>query len=433
MKRISILVFLVILALPLCAYAYEYTDTHNLMQVEIPEEENTYYSTPEDNNLFADLSEKLAKDNRDIRFFVASYTPSDELIYSIAATAVPFQAKNAEEAEGALSLTDITTLSAEDKQSVIATATEPLENVYTFSQPETAELGGVPALKVTGTAESAYQCDVYVTSNTYNIVVTEVQYNPTVETPGKTTVEDQLNAISFGLAPETLSTEPQQVTLATAEPVEIPTTESQPTAIGTVSPASTSGSGSNFFTQIGETLAFSYQNDPNFVLYTAISLAVLAVVIFLILFARYKYAQSHHKDTPEEEPADAATTVVDTLVESDIIAPPELPQPVMEQLSPVDETLPDEPNEPLQESTAPKEDIEVRELEKEFKEDISRYTQQPGREVNDISRNTLGGYNPVDADMQNLTPPPAAATPRSKQDWKTTGSRVDRYKKKRKK
>lgn len=488
-KFMMIALALLVLLIPATALAAAYYDSENLIYMDIDASGNTYFYTPGETNLFADLSEKLEKEQKDIRFFVTSFTDSNDLAYSIMVVATPVDGEPATEtadaaeaepdedasaepttaptppAAGPAALGDITALPEDEKAAVIEMAIADEAEAYTFSDPMDTTLGGQPAILISGAGvDSAYRCNIYITANSNNYIVTSMIYTDSANNVNFEAASAQLNTIQFAEEEPTASPEPIE-TAATPSPItesaeETPTSTAVVVDTAETPPPETD----SFFQNISNSLSFAYRNDPNFVFYAASMLALLAVVIFLILFARYKYVNRKKQEAEAQEtPAYRRLEPVDEpeVMSGDTDGTPVIPKDDDNSedsaIADADKTTPETGIQPehappvpdTQESatasapatTEPESDFEeiidrinkedlTMKRDQDFTEDISKYTRQPGIDVNDISKNTMGGYRVNDELTKDIADNGQPASSRSVPDWKTTGSRVERHRKK---
>ncbi len=452
MKKFACILLVIAIALtPVCVFAAEYFDPQNLLSIQYddPSADNGlyYYISESDNNLFGDIAEQLEAEQKDVRFFISQYDSDGAFLYQIMIWSMPFSTVEGIDQN---SLTDdITQVPAAQATAIMEAALAGKIDPDTDITPEFSTFAIRPALfyESAGTENAPFLADVFVTMGNGTFIVANVQYPIENGAAGQTAAYDQLQKMIFS---DAAPAEPADPTAAPSEqpeaqPTEAPT-EQQP--IPTVEPTP-QPTQSGFFAGVIGSINSAFHNDPNFVWYAVGLLAILVVVIIILVVARKRAKKSkpkHRKDIvfePDENPLTGETGKIPLPPE------PKKPDPDSEMIDEAlleqaheeparegiqEEDVPDTQNEPepnVQEISGEEDKEQMDKFDKDFAEDISKYTRQPGMEVNDISRNTMGGYTDDggiseainEQARKDSAPEQSGSTP---PDWKAGGSRMER-------
>jgi len=453
-KLTCALVAIIAVMVPFCAFAAEYHDPDGsfTVQYEDPREGGGlyYYISESDNNLFGDISEQLEAEQKDISFFISQYDGNKDFQYQIMLWSLPAASIEGLAAENIPA--DITQLGGEDAVSVMEKALEGKISDDTALSPAPTELGGHPAIYVEGVGaeNTPFLNDTFITNGNNGFIVANVSYMRDGGEAGKSAAYEQLGRIVFDdVAAAAVSPLPSEDTTAPTAAVTV-----YPEA--TVSPQPTpEPQKENFLGGVFSSVSSAFDNDPNFIWYCAGLLAVLIVIIIVLVIVRKrsKKGRRHRKDIilePEENDLRGETSKISVIRD----APYEEEASGKVQRTPLKADRQsaihggDDPHaypggeHEKSKSTgsqyggiSEEEDEGMNEQEKDFAEDISKYTRQPGSEVNDISRNTMGGYTDdggiseaIGGQLKQDNEPAKTES----RDWRAGGSRMERRRKTRK-
>lgn len=424
---LSLILAVLLLVLPLSdALALEYTDEENLIRIQIPEDEDTLYYTPEDANLFEDLLEQVESSGRDVRLLIRRYSPEGVLVYTLEVVAYPLEslreAATASEASAAqdpavdaqallrpespsrraAEVTDILQASAQTREEAAQLIRSTFAGRFSYSEPHESQLRGVPALEVEGTglADTSwadYDCRIYLITNDVRLLVVSLVYRRSDDQAAKRETDTVLATMLLGAA------EPEATSAASQE-TEKPET-------GSPSQTAAVSSAENIATVDPGNIRKVFTDHPNLLYYL---LAAAAAIIVIIALALHRRTAKKQKEWILED-EDAAWGEVQP-------APVRMPEQtkVLNRTRRTEESHMGASNQP---------DYSVRQ-DPDYTEDISRYTQQPGPEVNDVSRFTHG-YDEDDelsTELRALQDESFAYKPPAKIE--PVGSRIERNRRK---
>ncbi|MEA4854586.1 MAG: hypothetical protein VB082_10005 [Christensenella sp.] len=438
-KIICIVAVIVLLCVPVAAFAAVYQDPAADFTVEIPEKENVYYYTASETNMTDDLLKAIQSKMEGLCFMVTAYGTDQSLSYSLdmkkspvspgaalpvttqvaaasPATAASPAASAAPSASATVGVADLSSFSEEQMTQLVENEKAGYGADYAFDPYSVGSINGKTALVLTGhqAQDNGYTTKIYMLAQNDELFVITALYKNDAANTYLNEVTGVLHSLQF----------------STGNPAaEFVTPTPEPTAsIAPEATPATSGIGatiSGFFHKIGVKIQNSYQNDPNFVYYAAGCITIIAGIIIAVVLI-----SSRHKHKDEEETDE----------------PPQPDSPAPEG---GDSPQPDSPMA-------------------QYQEDISRYTQQPkGYDMSDISRytqqpvglrepgNSKQAYSPEDisrytqnpqgydaADISRYVHTPSensetlpediTSSPQEKKPSSTpkVGSRMDRYKKK---
>ena len=160
-KNVFILVLVILLAIPLSAYARTYVDETGGFSIEIPEDANTYYYTPTDTNMTGTLLQSAQSGSEMTKLLIGSYNDENVLGYSLKIEVTPRVAEQEDP------------LTAE-----LTTIREAQAEEYTFSEITDMEIGGKAAKLLEGpsTKDPSYSTRVVALENEGNVIVETVIY-----------------------------------------------------------------------------------------------------------------------------------------------------------------------------------------------------------------------------------------------------------------
>ncbi len=160
-KNVFILVLVILLSIPLSAYAKTYVDEAGGFSIEIPEDANTYYYTPTDTNMTGTLLQSAQSGSQMTKLLIGSYNEENVLGYSLKIEVTPLPAET--DAPATAELTAIRETQAEE---------------YTFSDIADMEIGGKAAklLEGSSTRDSSYSTRIIALENGGNVIVETVIY-----------------------------------------------------------------------------------------------------------------------------------------------------------------------------------------------------------------------------------------------------------------
>lgn len=448
------------------AYAAVYSDDDNDISIDIIYGEGVYYYTPEKNNLFNDLSQKVSSDERDVRFYVTKYNPDNSQPYAFLVTAQPLNTADSADAD----VFDITTFADSDKAVIVAEALSEHTADFNFTDPVDSNLGDMNALLIKGVNKDDPEdiLDVYIASNGTNYIITEAQYFTSTDT---TDINSLINSVQFSeeltgrvragdvaAAPEQASS-PSPAPTVIADITSITEEGEQPLTDSGSAAAAAAGGAGGFFSNIGNSIANAYKNDPFFIWYIIGAAAILVIIIVLTITAKKRHAKEKRFETQFEVEEDL-TVLEDISItpHSKDEAPKSEPRLIMSDFEAEEESAPrkivhmmddtimynyrgEKPDATKTEETKSdriEEQIEIEDEEEEadmssvadFEKDISKYTQQPGRDVNDISKNTVNAYDGEGLSEEIEKTRILGKSSEDVPSWKTQGTRMSRHKKK---
>ncbi|MEA5004238.1 MAG: hypothetical protein VB081_12150 [Christensenella sp.] len=400
MKKIAILIALVmILMVPVCAFALPYSDPAGDFSIEIPEEAGTYYYTPGGTNMSPELLESIKDKDDSLALLIASYaTQTDNaLSYSLDITETPLAVSGASGAaatptedpaasapvEGALSVTDFSMLNDEQIAAIVAQKQAEYGEDYVFDPHTVEQLNGKTAIVLTGrlAEDNGYTTKIYmIAQNNTNFSITSLYKNDEADTFLNQAMVP-LNSLQFTSAAAVASPSVEPTPVPTPQPTAAVVVTPEPMPTPTPEPTGFAAIGA-FFSNLGNNIQNAYYNDPNFVFYVLGAAVIIAVVIIVILLLKSR--SKKNKGGKGNKPSLPDDNVGST------------PDPVPE---------------------APKTSAE--DFNDRYQADISRYTQQPnGYDLSDVSRYTqqpeghqaqdnatqAGGYNPSDISRYTQQP-----------------------------
>lgn len=263
---------------PTVADAFVYTDTENQLRLYIPENEHTYFYTPEGTNLFEDLLEQLQNSGQNVRVLVRTYSDTDALGYSLQINSDPLPGTAPPQGnapEGTI-YRDASLMPPGERDAAAQSVRNAYGSRFSFSEPRTSVWNGLPAIEMDGTgvadtAWSQYDCKAYIIATQDHLfTVTLILENSGLY---RNAALNMLDAVAVG--PEALSepapeqeTAPERTAETTPEPTVSETRTVPPTQIS--SPSSSLA-------------AFSAARP---LILAAASAAAAVIVILLIVGAR---------------------------------------------------------------------------------------------------------------------------------------------------
>ncbi len=297
------------------AFASPYTDDANKFVVDIPEETNLYYYTPEGSNMSEELLNTVNPDNQDVRFSLCAYTDSKELAYSIKMTAAALStlfsdtqgtvspadpAASVLPAATGLETVEIGSLTEEQIATIInATKTEYGAD-YSFGDASFGNLGNKKALVLQGNLSGGIVNTTkiyFVVNNGILYTVTAIYKNDDQNTHFNSAAAI-LNTLQFGTdsVPAAVTVQP-----ATPSPSPSATVPAASQTMETVQPEAT-----GFFNQLGANLQNMYLNDPNFLYYIICIMVLIALLIILIILLKSGIRKKRNALSSEAEPEKTA-------------------------------------------------------------------------------------------------------------------------------
>lgn len=417
MRRILIwIVSLVLLLFPMCrAAAREYADAEDLLVLEIPNDDSILYYADEDAQVPDDMQELAVSSGLDARLLLRSYTPQDTLGYTLDVFTCPLasleptsaeRAPGMEHAAAARSFTDITA-DRNLSDAAIALARSMYEDRFRLASARSGSFAGVPDLEIQGTGLqdsqwAGYSCRILLLTNDERLLVIAAVYQDSEDLAMQSAAEKVLDGISLG------ETEAEPA-LSVTEQTTVPTAASpaQTVRVTASFEATAPPTASTGWLQTWRSL---WDQHPNLPFYLLLGAAVLLLIIGLVVYIRAARKQRW------------------TLVDDDDIR--------IEMHSP-------DTRRSRRQGTRKnrlKEEIMVASdrpagngrREYDYTEDISRYTQQPSADVNDVSRYTHGydDQDSLSSELQALQDEPLEPKPIK---IPSVGSRVERNRRKKRK
>lgn len=409
------------------ALALAYTDEENLIQIEIPEDEDTLYYTPDASNLFEDLLEQVENSGRDLRLLIRRYTPEGVLAYTIEAVAYPLETLAAAAADpmpapedpavdprslirpgAAAAITDITQASDDVRGPASQLVRSTFAARFNYSEPHESSLRGVPALLVEGTglADTSwadYDCEVYLVTNDLRLLVISLVYRRSEDQQVKKEADALLTTLRLG------DTEPEP-TPSPSKEMETPAASASPEDNVPASAAPTTETTPGLLAGIRKI----FDDNPNLLYYLLAASALLILLIALIVHHRaVKKRKAWAAEDEETAWGEVNTAGYEEQEKTKVLTRRRRTE-----------------EENMGASDQP---INSRRQTPDYTEDISRYTQQPGPEVNDVSRFTHGYDEDDDLsdELRALQDESFAYKPPTK--IQSVGSRVERNRRKKKK
>lgn len=412
-RSLAFLLALVVFLLPFrTALALNYTDQEDLLTLDIEEDDDLLSYTDDEAYLPEDMRELAAASGLDARVAVRSYTPQDVLGYTLDIITCPLSGLTSHAADSnaarpvnsarATAYTDITA-AEELKDAAVELVRSMYSDRFTLSAAKASSFQGVPALEIHGTGAASshwtdYDCSIFLLTNTERLVIISAVYLRSDDDAMQTAVTEILGSISLQ------GSEPLPVAVQTTSAPERTSAPQQPASTQSAAPAVTEAppsAGKNWQQSVREV----WQQHPNLPYYLLLAVALLLLIVALILHRR---AAARRQQWTLADEVDAridlqtggtrrnrSRKAKKTRTKEDIMGASDRP-------------------------------VGSGRREYDYTEDISRYTQQPSADVNDVSRYTHG-YDEDDSlskelkalqDEPLVTPPPVRI--------QSVGSRVER-------
>lgn len=322
-KLIPILTFILAFSISVCALAAPYADQAYRYNIELPEEETTYYYTQESSNMPEDLLSVAQGKTPPVCFLIASYENGTTLSYSLDMTATPVSEVLPSLTAGA-AVTDLSMLSAEQLDSIAQEKKTEYGSVYTFDADTTETLAGKTALVLTGrhADDNGYTTKIYLLADNNNLFVITMLYKNDVSNAFLAPAEAILSTLRFDSTPVAV----QPPATSTVTPAPAATASATPTPAPQPTAAPTSGGIQQFLQNIGQQITNAYYNDPYFPLYVAGACVVAALIVIIIVLIRasrkrditYNAAEGFIEikpDTADSAPAESANDSLPETVE----------------------------------------------------------------------------------------------------------------------
>lgn len=279
-KLLFILTFILILSISVSALAAPYADQAYHYNIELPEEETTYYYTQEGSNMPEDLLAVAQGKTPPVCFLIASYENGTTLSYSLDMTATPVsEILPSLSAESAI--TDLSMLSAEQLDSIAQEKKAEYGSVYTFDADTTETFAGKTALVLTGrhTEDNGYTTKIYLLADDNYLFAITMLYKNDASNTYLAPAETILSTLRFDSTPVAV----QSSAAPTISPTPAATVSSTPTPVPQSSSAPASGGIQQFLQNIGQRITDAYYNDPYFPLYVAGACVVVALIVIIII------------------------------------------------------------------------------------------------------------------------------------------------------
>lgn len=282
-KLISILTFILILSISICAAAAPYADQAYHYNIDLPEEETTYYYTQESSNMPEDLLSIAQEKVPPVCFLIASYENGTTLSYSLDMTAMPISGilpnLTAETA-----ITDLSMLSTEQLDFIVQEKKAEYGSVYIFDPDATELLAGKTALVLTGrhTEDNGYTTKIYLLADDNYLFTITMLYKNDASNTYLISAETILSTLRFDSTPVAV----QSSAAPTVTPTPAATLSASPTPLPQPSAATTPEGIQQFLQNIGQRITDAYYNDPYFPLYVAGACIVAALIVIIIVLIR---------------------------------------------------------------------------------------------------------------------------------------------------
>lgn len=409
------LLALSVLLMPLrIGLAFSYTDDEDLISVSLPDSDDIVVYADDDAYLPEEMHALAASYELDARLQVRSYTPQDVLGYTLDIIACPVRNLDSGEPArqvpaGRAAFTDIT--DAAYREEAVTLVRSMYGERFTTAAARADTFHGVPAMEISGTGASGsywagYDLQVYLIANDQRLLVIAAVYLDSEETA----VQSLLDSVSLDGQPSVSA--PQTTTPASAARAE-----NAGAAAATAAPAAAAQKAAplpadqNAPPQWLQTTQTYLRQHTEVIYYALAALGVLILAVALIVYHRSKRRQSWTMDDENAGHLDMRTAGT--------------------RRHPHRRAGHTSNKEGNMEASGRAAGSGRREYD--YTEDISRYTQQPGPDVNDVSRYTHG-YEADDSlseELKALQDEPIAMPKPIK--IQSVGSRVERNRKKRRK
>lgn len=336
-KLISILTFILIMSVSVCAFALPYADQTYHYNIDLPEGEAAYYYTQEGSNMPEDLLSVAQGKTPPVSFLAAAYENGTTLSYSVDMTATPITGLLPDLASGT-TVMDLSMLTAEQLDSIAQNKKAEYGSVYVFDADTTETLAGKTALVLTGrhAEDNGYTTKIYLLADNNNLFVVTMFYKNDASNAYLTPAEAILSTLQFDSTPVSA----QQTAAPTVTPAPTPaaTVSAVPTATPAPQPSATAGASGaagiqQFFQNTGQRISDAYYNDPYFPLYVAGICVVAALIIIIIVLIR----ASRRRNIPDavssilvETKMDSADTTSEKTGEDRLSKEPEPAKPSTE-------------------------------------------------------------------------------------------------------
>ncbi|MEG2625288.1 MAG: hypothetical protein RR956_03340 [Christensenella sp.] len=281
-KVISILAFILVLSISVCAYAAPYTNQQAQYSIELPTGKGIYFYTSDHSNMPADLLAVAQKKTPPIDYMVTFYENEQILAYSIDISTVSLSA--ALPNESAIEASDISKLNAEQTEALSADIKAKYGTGYTFDADTTETLAGKTAITFIGhhTQPNGYVVKLYILVDNNQLFTITTLYREDTANTYQDQVTAILNTLQFSSTPVSGTTTAVPTNSAAPSPSVV---SSDPE----IKPAENGFIG--FIQGIGMRLSDTYHNDPYFPLYVIGICVIVALIIIIIALLRSR----HHK------------------------------------------------------------------------------------------------------------------------------------------
>lgn len=393
---------LILLVLPLRAFALRYSDDENLLTVDVPENDSTLCYTGEKARLPEEMQSLAERSGLEARLLVRSYTPEELLGYTLDVVVCPLS--SLEEAVSpapagasvrADRYTDITVSGVEEQ--ALDLVREMYGGRFHLGAARSGSFQGVPDLELSGTGDSAshwadYECSVYLLTNSERLVIIAAAYLPSQAEAVRTF----LAGISLDGSPAL--TEPPGASIPEPSETAAPAFSGLPAAAVQTESAPPAASGQAWTAAAREFL----NRHPNLPYYALLAAAAFVLAVGLIINLR---AARERQWTLEDD--------------GDALMPARSARRSRRNRHAIKEE-----NMGVSERS-----FRTGRPEYDYAEDISRYTQQPSADVNDVSRYTHG-YEEADSLSDELSKALQDEPQAPPVRIQTVGSRVERNRRK---
>lgn len=269
-KNVFILVLVILLAIPLSAYAKTYVDETGGFSIEIPEDANTYYYTPTDTNMTGTLLQSAQSGSEMTKLLIGSYNDENVLGYSLKIEVTPRVAEQEDP------------LTAE-----LITIREAQAEEYTFSEITDMEIGGKAAKLLEGpsTKDPSYSTRVVALENEGNVIVETVIYKND-DIAYLQQAEAVLETTAFGPLPTATPQPAPTAATATPEPPEVSRPAIQAVDPDTLQPAleAEKTAAGNIWT------AGTVAGIPLIILLLILACIIVLIIVVVVIICRKKKA-----------------------------------------------------------------------------------------------------------------------------------------------
>lgn len=378
--------------------------------------------------MFEDLLEQVESSGHDVRLLIRSYTP-DYLGWSLEVMASPLEETSSPDPQvhddaleapssqspsaSAAAFTNITLASVAEQDEYEELVRAAYQGRFNFSDPKESSVNGVAALEMDGTGVEdsiwgSYDASVFLITNAHRLLTISLVYQRSEDNTYKNLATDVLSGMVLGDAPAPTPTPQTSSAPPSPSPTPRPTATATPTAQPTEAPAG------NFFQNLWHNIQEAFFSNPNLVYYILIAVAVILLAIALIVHLHNVRRHKRWLAEEEDEWRHVNSRIAQELQSQSQKGSPSQPRKLQKI----------EDKEMFGEESS-----QNANKEHDYTEDIFRYTQQPGPEVNDVSRFTHGYDDEVDDELKKLQDQSFVEPQPSK--VQSVGSRVERNRRKR--